>query len=412
MKKSFKRAIGVLLTAQIIVSAFAVGTVSASAEVTAQDKPSIVEANATETPASAFEYEITDNEVTITGLKNEGMSGAIVIPSKINGYSVTSIGDWAFWNCSSLTSVTIPNTITSIGGYAFWNCSSLTSVTIPNKVTNIDGGAFDGCSSLTSINIPNSVTTIGKEAFANCSSLKQINVDDNNTQYSSKDGVLFNKDKTTLIQYPMAKNNTSYVIPNSVTTIDFVAFSNCSYLKGVTIPNSVTEICGGAFSDCISLTSISIPNSVTIIDRRAFYNCSSLKMVEIPNSVTAIGVYAFYGCSSLTSVSIPDSVTEIGYNAFENSPNVVLSVYENSYAHNYALENNIPFNLISKVIPGDANNDGVVSVADAVLLQRCIIGLETFTVDQCIACDLNHDNTLNTIDVILMMRNLLGFQTN
>ena len=232
--------------------------------------------------------------------------------------SVTSIGNFAFEDCSSLTSITIPDSVTSIGDSAFYRCSSLTSITIPSSVTSIGNFAFKDCSSLTSITIPSSVTSIGSYAFDGCSKLNQINVDTANTAYSSMNGVLFNKVKTELIRYPEGKTDTSYAIPNSVTSIDYDAFYGCSSLTSITIPNGVTIIGGSAFEDCSSLTSITIPNSVTSIYISTFSGCSSLASITIPNSVTSIDYAAFSGCSSLTSITISDSVTSIGDDAFED----------------------------------------------------------------------------------------------
>ena len=169
--------------------------------------------------------------------------------------SVTSVGAYAFLGCTSLTSVTIPNSVTSIGGCAFDECWSLTSVTIPDSVTSIGDSAFASCTSLTSVTIPDSVTSIGGGAFAWCTSLTGIWVTEGNSHYSSDaSGVLFSKDKTTLVQYPGAF--AAYAIPDSVTSIGAGAFGGCTSLTSVTIPDSVTSIGDGAFASCTSLTDV------------------------------------------------------------------------------------------------------------------------------------------------------------
>ena len=235
--------------------------------------------------------------------------------------SVTSIGRYAFYYCTSLTSVTIPDSVTSIGEYAFYDCTSLTSVTIPDSVTSIGDGAFSYCESLTSVTIPDSVTSIGWHAFDGCTSLTGIWVAEGNSHYASDaSGVLFNKDKTTLVQCPGAF--AAYTIPNSVTSIGADAFSYCRSLTSVTIPDSVTSIGESSFYKCTSLTSVTIPDSVTSIGYKAFGSCESLTSVTIPDSVTSIGDGAFSCCTSLTSVTIPDSVTIIGGSAFFDCDNL------------------------------------------------------------------------------------------
>ena len=234
---------------------------------------------------------------------------------------VTSIGNEAFKWCERLTNVTIPDSITSIGNSAFYDCSSLTSVTIPDSVTSIGYSAFSGCSSLTSVTIGNGITSIN-DSFSGCVSLKSFTVSESNSAYSSKDGVLFNKNKTKLVAYPAGKTNTSYTIPNSVSEIKEWAFSDCSDLTNVTIPNSVSKISYGTFWGCRSLTSVTIPTSVKSIDDYAFEYCSSLTSVTIPNSVTSIGEWAFSDCSSLTSITIPNSVSKISYGTFECCENL------------------------------------------------------------------------------------------
>ena len=257
-------------------------------------------------------------EVTYISFSSNNVSGDIEIPLKViyksKTYTVTSIGTMAFYDSSSLSSVTIPNSVTSIGERAFYGCSSLTSVTIPNSVISIGEDAFFGCSSLSSVSIPDSVTSIGTAAFAYCSKLETIYVDPANIEFSFIDGILYNKDASTLVCCLAGK--TTVTIPNSVTSIGNGAFAGCFSLTSVAIPNSVTYIGERAFSGCSSLTSVTIPNSVTSIGERAFSGCSSLTSVTIGNSVTSIGYGMFNGCSNLSSVSLGNSVTSIGMDAF------------------------------------------------------------------------------------------------
>ena len=248
---------------------------------------------------------VTYNSITfsVTSIQIEAFRNCTSLTSVTIPNSVTDIGDYAFYGCSSLTSVTIPNNVTSIGKQAFRNCTSLTSVTIPNSVISIQSQAFYGCNSLFSVTIPNSVTSINGSAFSNCSGLTSINVVEDNPNYCSIDGVLFSKDRTTLIHYPGGIQG-GYTIPNSVTSIGNQAFHGYSGLTSVIIPSSVTSIGTAAFSQCTDLTSIEIPNSVTSIGSQAFYNCSGLTSVRIGDGVTSIGDNAFYNCLSLTSVHI------------------------------------------------------------------------------------------------------------
>ena len=270
-------------------------------------------------PWKSYKYSIKtviiNNNVTTIG--DDAFADCDSLTSVTIPDSVTTIGEWAFSRCDSLASVTIPDSVTTIGGAAFAYCESLTSVTIPDSITTIGDYAFNDCYSLKSVIIPDSVTTIGVAAFYGCISLTSITVDSNNKYYSSnEDGVLFNKDKTQLIQYPVGNTRTNYAILDSITTIGVKAFSYCDSLTSVTIPNSVTSIGNGAFERCTSLTSVTIPNSVTSIGYGVFECCTSLTSVIIPDSVTTIGEWAFSYCDSLASVTIPDSVTTIGERAF------------------------------------------------------------------------------------------------
>ena len=223
-----------------------------------------------------FFYSITNNNtinIINWGAQNLDDSGPVIIPSVMNGLTVTSIGFGAFNSRTTLTGVTIPNTVTSIGNDAFATCYSLTNVTIPDSVTSLGSGVFDGCNNLASVTIPNSLTSIGDSDFYGC-----------------------------------ALTNVS--IPNSVTSIGASAFS-CPNLTSITIPNSVTNIGDYAFSGT-SLTSVTIPNSVTSIGIAAFEECYSLTNITIPNSVTNIADSTFYECYVLADVYFTGNAPTIG----------------------------------------------------------------------------------------------------
>ena len=244
------------------------------------------------------------------------------------------------WN-DMITRLVIEKGVTHIGNRALAYACDLTSVTIPNSVTSIGKGAFEYCDNLTSVTIPNSVTSIGGGAFAACEGLASVKVAADNPHFVSEDGILFNKDKTALIHYPMRRSG-PYVIPNSVTTIGNWAFEGCR-LTSVTIPNSVTTIGDGAFAGC-RLTSVTIPNSVTTIGDEAFAGCG-LTSVTIPNSVTTIGDGAFEQCYRLASVTIGNGVASIGNEAFNECydlasvtiPNGVTSIGNEAFNKCYGL---------------------------------------------------------------------------
>ena len=271
-----------------------------------------------------LKYTVTDAEaktVKLTGYETKP-EGALTIPATVTNesteYSVTSIGNSAFRSCSSLTAVTIPASVTEIDSYAFSLCSQLTAVTIPEGVATIGYYAFEYCSALTEVNIPASVTNIGSWAFVDCSALTAIHVAEGNTAYSSEDGVLFNKDKTTLVCYPIGKTETTYTVPATVTTIETSAFKKCTALTEITIPDGVTYINTSTFEKCSALAQINLPNSLTYIDVRAFYDCTSLTEVTLPDGVTRLMDHIFTGCSALEKVTLPEGITYIGNGAFKN----------------------------------------------------------------------------------------------
>ena len=358
--------------------------------------------------------------------------GAITIPSTLGGYPVTSIGVRAFYCCSGLTSVTIPDSVTSIGKEAFYGCDGLadddglvivrgvlygyfgtkSDVMIPDSVTDIGDRAFQYCSGLTSVTIPDSVTSIGNSAFEGCGGLTSVTIGNSVTSIGDR-------------AFRYCDGLTSIAIGNSVTSIGNSAFSGCSGLKSITIPDSVTSIGEGAFANCGGLTSITIPGSVTSIGKEAFYNCYRLANadgfvivrdvlyfyyvtkidVTIPDSVTSIGDSAFYRQGGLTSVTIPDSVTNIGDRAFCECFNLKSITIGNSVARigdyafyycNFVTSITIPdsvtsigerafdccWNLTSVTFRGDAPSVGgsAFSPVDASFTVRIPRGNETYNV--------------------------------
>jgi hypothetical protein len=250
-----------------------------------------------------FIYAIDESGDGIEIRQYTGKATVVVIPSEIEGFPVSTIGESSFiWN-KKVVSVTIPGSVTKIFREAFSGLSSLTSVTIPEGVTEIGYSAFSGCSSLTSVTIPEGVTEIGYLAFKGCSSLASVTISEGVTKIGE-------------MAFEGCSSLASVTIPGSVTEIGYSAFKGCSGLASVTISEGVTEIGHLAFEGCSSLASVTIPGSVTEIGR-AFEGCSSLASVIIEEGVTEIGGWAFEGLSSLTSVTIPGSVTQIGEEAFE-----------------------------------------------------------------------------------------------
>ena len=323
-----------------------------------------------------YTYSVSNGEATITDC-DTSISGNITIPSELGIYPVTSIGDEAFHNCTSLTRVTIPDSVKSIGYNAFWHCTSLTRVTIPDSIIRIDEGAFAGCSSLTSVTIPDSIIRIDEGTFAGCSSLTSVTIPDSVKSIGA-------------YAFSFCTSLKSITIPNSVKSIGDEAFYNCTSLNRVNItdvakwckiwfgdcvvsnplyyaknlylnnklvtnliiPNSVTSICDYAFYNCTSLKTVIIGKKVKTIGERAFMNCKSITSITIPNSVSSIGYEAFYNCTSLKSITIPNSVSSIGKEAFGYDfrrgntykiPNFIIIGKKSTEAEKYATRNHFKF---------------------------------------------------------------------
>ena len=259
--------------------------------------------------------------------------------------NVTIHGVWAFCKqtgeivayLGSDNNVVIPDKIdnavvTSIGSRAFYKYNGLTNITIPSSVTGIEKSAFYGCTNLTSINIPASVKFIKEKALTGCSSLANISVDNDNTNYKSIDGVLYSKDETNILCYPVAKKDKNYTISNSTIIIESNAFNGCINLTSIAIPNTVKNIGYRAFGGCTGLTGINIPDSVTSIVNSAFIDCANLTSMNIPNGLTTIEPSIFAGCTNLKNIIIPSSVTKVGMCAFGGCKNA------NFYVKNEAVK--------------------------------------------------------------------------
>ena len=336
-----------------------------------------------------LEYEVSDNSATVTDCTlPSGFRGELEIPSTIEEHPVCRIGGEAFFYCSGLTSVKIPNGVTDIGRGAFSYCSGLMSfavasdnpaymslnglllskdgrtlvcgvnghVVIPLGVSSVENDAFWGCASLLSLTIPESLTSI--DLYRDCSGLTAFHVSDANPNYMSRNGLLLSKDGKTLI---MGVNG-HVSIPDGVTNIGSSAFYHCGGSTSVTIPNSVTNIEPRAFYRCLGLSSVTIPPGVSIgemaffrcpglasvtippgasIGGSAFGDCGGLTLVTISEGVVSIGANAFCDCSGLTSVTIPNSVTNIGWGAFSSCigltsvtiPSSVTSIEDTAFSY-------------------------------------------------------------------------------
>lgn len=239
----------------------------------------------------------------------------ITIPS-----SVLSINAYAFAYCSELNKFVIPSSVKTIGAFAFSHCEILGALTISPGVTTLGDGAFTFCP-FNSITLPSTITTLGIVPFSG-SGLVNINVSPDNQSFSSVDGVLYNKSKTVLIEYPKNKDQPSFAVPSGVTSINAYAFEFCENLNSIILPTSITSIGEGAFAQCKGLGSITIPSGVTAINSHVFFDCTSLSSISIPSSVTMIGGNAFEQYTSLSGITIPSGVTTIGASAFERCTSI------------------------------------------------------------------------------------------
>ncbi|MCH5298087.1 MAG: leucine-rich repeat protein [Ruminococcus sp.] len=407
MKTKFTKLTSVFLAVIMIFGIFAVIPFTASAATSGD-----------------FVYEVLNNGTAeITGYS--GSAETLTIPSELDGYTVTSLGRRAFYKCTSLTSVVIPDSVTSIGSWTFGMCN-LTSVTLGNGLIIIGEYAFGGCKNLPNITIPNSVKIIDNYAFATCSSLTTIKIPDGVTRIG-------------LNAFFSCTNLASVTIPDSVKSIGGSAFAKTAlfnsqpdsvvYADGwaltyngtmpentsIVLKDGTRGIADSAFNFFDNLESISIPESVTRIGYSVFKGCQNLKSVTIPESVTEIGESAFEGCKSLTEITIHENVTEIDSTAFnDHSDELTIYGYTGSVAEAFANEHDINFTSLGEVITkllGDVNGDGKITIDDATDIQKYLANMLAFTDEQKVLADVDKDGKISIDDVTLVQKVLAGMES-
>ena len=335
-----------------------------------------------------FYYKVlseTDKTCEITGYT--GWATALAIPSELDGYTVTSIGECAFYYCTSLTSITIPDSVTSIGELAFSGCTALTDITIPDSVTSIGQSTFSGCTALTSITLPYSVTIIENYAFVRCIALTNITIPDSVTGIG--DHAFYNT-----AYYNDAthwENNVLYIGNHLIEAKDTLS-------GAYTIREGTKTIADWAFSGCTALESITIPDSVTSIGYRAFYCCTALTSITIPDSVKSIGYEAFYCCTALASITIPDSVTSISDYAFSGCTLLTtIYGYTGSYAETYAVENGYTF-IALDLVKNDETDISVLFPPENLPPENTVLNVEKLSAEE---NTITYDITLTVNDEIV-----------
>jgi len=263
--------------------------------------------------SDSLEYEIQNG---LKYLNNwlMGVEDTLIIDANLKDTTI-GIGYQAFYNCTNLTNINFPDTLKTIGEMAFANCTSLTSIILPDNFENIETFAFSGCTSIRSIFISKKIKEISLDRLP--SYVEEITVDSDNEYFTSIDGVLYNKNISELIRYPINKTNTEFIVPKTVINIEGSAFSFCKSLKNIVLQSGIETIGYGAFGHCANLEEINLPNTLVNMGDEVFVYCTNLEEIIIPNSVEYIGAFAFYFCHKLEVYCETDSKPEGWYELWD-----------------------------------------------------------------------------------------------
>jgi hypothetical protein len=335
--------------------------------------------------ADGLVYRIDDDEVAVI-IGYEGTAAEYTIPATLEDLPVIAVENEAFYECSTLKKITLPDSLKTIGNNAFAYCDGLTEMVIPAGVTDIASNAFAYCENLTKVSLGSHVSTIGNLAFFQCAKLSTISVAEENSTFSSLDGMLTNKDQTQIVIYPAGKSEVEVFLPQGITAIGDYAFHDNEWMNELTLPDTLISI----------------------------------------------GHYAFYGTHNLIEVTIPYQVKQIGENAFNGNTIYTIFGYSGSVAHGYATDKNIRFvslgespvepsnpnenptpdtpsdNPHEQLEKGDVDDDNVINATDALLALQVAVGKKQITLPQQIAADVNGDGKLDAVDALLILQYAVG----
>ena len=337
-------------------------------------KDTILEVDFVEFADLKYSFDTSNQTATVIGVTDGvALIGEYAIPSQVTNpddgqiYTVTEIGDNAFYNYSEITKISLPDTIINIEVGAFASCTSLKEIDISDNLIRISEFSFIGCG-LEEIYIPKSVSDMSSLTFEGCNELKNIIVEEKNPNYTDIDGILFSKDETTLIKFPSNKELESYTVPDGVKTLEYEAFYCCDNLREITIPESVETIQESCFLSCYNLNKVNLSEGLKTIGSHAFMSCNNLEEIILPDSVTNLGGYAFCSCINLKRIKLPEELTILAEGLFQGC----------SSLENFAISENI--RTLEMLCFYDCSNlkNVTISLNDANMQDKLIIGDDVF----------------------------------